>query len=97
MPVGFMEGGGALQGPPAGNQINNQDDDGDNEQQMDEPAADVADKTEEPENQENNKNSPEHKFPLVEFILLRLPRRGCAYGIFANASEIRRILRKWNK
>jgi hypothetical protein len=44
------------------NQIDNQDDDCNYEQQMDQSAADVAEKPQKPENEENYKYGPQHKF-----------------------------------
>jgi hypothetical protein len=49
---------------------------------MNERAAEVTDETEEPENQENNKDSPQHKFSFGWFTFLRTRSRGCAYRFF---------------
>jgi len=48
--------------PSALNQIDDQNDDRNYEQQMDQSAADVAEKTQKPENEENYKYGPQHKF-----------------------------------
>jgi hypothetical protein len=42
------------------NQVNNQDDDGNYEQEMDQTAANVANETKKPENDQNDNYSPEH-------------------------------------
>jgi hypothetical protein len=42
------------------NQVNNQDDDGNYEQEMNQAAANVADETKKPENDQNDNYSPEH-------------------------------------
>jgi hypothetical protein len=42
------------------NQVNNQDDDGNYEQEMNQAAANVADETKKPENDEDDNYSPEH-------------------------------------
>ena len=60
IPAGFTVRG-SLQSPPARNQIHDQDNDGDDEEQVNERAAEVTDETEEPENEQNNKDSPQHK------------------------------------
>jgi hypothetical protein len=53
---------------PTLDQVNDQDDDGDDEQNVDETAHRVrADEAEKPEYQQDNKDSPEHRFPSVEF------------------------------
>ena len=57
---GFMETG--LYSAASRNQIDDQDDDGNDEDQVNKRAAEIPDKTEEPENQENNEDSPEHIF-----------------------------------
>jgi len=44
------------------NQVNDQDNDRDHEQQMDQSAADVAEKTQKPQNDENHKYGPQHRF-----------------------------------
>src|SRR2546423_5004890 len=68
IPAGFMRTG-RLERTSARNQVHNQDDDGDDEQQMNERAAEVSDEPEQPQNQEHNKDSPEHmfSFELVYF------------------------------
>jgi hypothetical protein len=43
------------------NQVNNQDDDGNYEQEMDQTAANVANETKKPENDQNDNYSPEHE------------------------------------
>jgi hypothetical protein len=42
------------------NQVNNQDDDGNYEQEMNQAAANVADEAKKPENDQNDNYSPEH-------------------------------------
>jgi hypothetical protein len=44
------------------NQVNDQDNDRNYEQQMDQSAAHMSEKTEKPENDENHKYSPQHRF-----------------------------------
>src|SRR5256714_11463230 len=63
IPAGFMIAG-ALERPPPGDQIHDQDDDGDDEQQVNERAPEVTDEAEQPQNQKNYKDSPEHMFPF---------------------------------
>jgi hypothetical protein len=46
------------------NQINDHDDDGNHDQEMDETAADVAEEAEKPENEQDNNYSPEHGVPF---------------------------------
>jgi hypothetical protein len=71
----------ALEGTPARDQINDQNHDRDYEYQMNELAAKMADEAKEPQNQEHNEDSPEHKVSFgLKFLLLRVRRRGCAYG-----------------
>lgn len=70
IPAGFTNGKW-LERPSARNQVHDQDDDRDDEQQVNERAAEVADETEKPENQQNNKDSPQHKFSFGWFTLLR--------------------------
>jgi len=48
--------------PSALNQIDDQNDYCNYEQQMDQSAADVAEKTQKPKNQKNYKYGPQHKF-----------------------------------
>jgi hypothetical protein len=50
----------SLKSSPALNQIKNQDDERNDEQQMDQTAADVADEAKEPEHDQDNNNSPKH-------------------------------------
>jgi hypothetical protein len=42
------------------NQVNNQDDEGNDEQQMDQTPANVTDEAQEPEHDQNNNYSPQH-------------------------------------
>ena len=49
-----------LQSSSALNQINNQDDDGNYEQEMDQTAANVADEAKEPEHDQDHNYSPQH-------------------------------------
>jgi hypothetical protein len=44
------------------NQVNDQDDDGNYEQQMDQAAANVANETKKPKNDQDNNYSPEHGY-----------------------------------
>jgi hypothetical protein len=62
-----------LEATSARNQINDQDHDCDNQDQMDELAAEMTDEAEKPENQQNNKDSPEHKvsFGLSFYCFVR--------------------------
>jgi hypothetical protein len=61
MPLGFIGEENALQSAPTLDQINDQNDDGDHEQDMNEPAHGIrADESEQPENEQNNKDGPEH-------------------------------------
>jgi hypothetical protein len=55
-------GGRCLQRPSPTNQIDDQNNDCDYEQQMDQSAANVAEKTKKPENDENYKYGPQHNF-----------------------------------
>jgi len=50
------------------NQIDDQNDDCNYEQQMDQSAANVAEKTKKPENQENYKYRPQHNLIPVKFV-----------------------------
>jgi hypothetical protein len=52
----------SLHAASARDQIKDQDDDCDDEQQVDESATNMTDEAEKPENQQNNKDSPEHEF-----------------------------------
>jgi hypothetical protein len=54
--------------PSALNQIDDQDDDCNYEQKMDQSAANVAEKTQKPENNENYKYGPKHNFISVKFV-----------------------------
>jgi hypothetical protein len=45
-------------------QVNDHDDDRNHDQEMDEPAANVADESEKPEHDQNNNYSPEHGVPF---------------------------------
>jgi hypothetical protein len=46
------------------NQVNDQDDEGNYEQQMDKTAANVPDKAKKPENDQDNNYSPKHGIPF---------------------------------
>jgi hypothetical protein len=46
------------------NQVNNQDDDRNYEQEMDQTAANVANKAKKPEHDQDNNYSPEHGIPF---------------------------------
>jgi hypothetical protein len=73
-----------LEAAPARDQINDQNHHGYDEYQMDELAAKMADEAEKPENQQNNKDSPEHKVSFgLKFLLLRVRRPPCAYGFWS--------------
>jgi cation transport regulator ChaB len=50
--------------PSALDQVNDHDDDGNHDQEMDETAADVADEAEKPEHEQDNDYSPEHGVPF---------------------------------
>ncbi len=50
------------------NQIDDQNDDCNYEQQMDQSATNVAEKTQKPENNENYKYGPKHNFIPVKFV-----------------------------
>src|ERR1700730_8424999 len=54
-------------------QVNDHEDDGNHDQEMDETAADVADEAEKPEHDQDNNYSPEHGVPfdLLNWPLLR--------------------------
>jgi hypothetical protein len=59
------------------NQVNNQDDDGNYEQEMNQAAAYVADETKKPENDQNDNYSPEHgQFLSVELNFRRRLSKG---------------------
>jgi hypothetical protein len=51
-----------LQSSSALNQINNQDDDRNDEQEMNQTAANVAEKAKKPEHDQDNNYSPEHGY-----------------------------------
>jgi len=51
------------------NEVNDQDDDGNYEQEMDQTPANVAKKAEKPEHDQDNNYSPEHGIPSVELNL----------------------------
>jgi hypothetical protein len=72
-PSGF-HGAGRLERASARDQINDQNHDRYDEQQVDELAAKMADKAKEPENQQNNKDSPEHKV----FLWVEVSSASCA-------------------
>src|SRR5436305_14971921 len=66
IPAGFTFNEGL--DAPAGDQINDQDDDGHHEQQVEKRTDDVADgEAEKPENQKHDEDSPEH---MVSFGLV---------------------------
>jgi hypothetical protein len=52
----------ALETSSALNQVNNQDDDGNYEQEMNQAAANVADEAKKPENDQDDNYSPEHGY-----------------------------------
>ena len=55
-----------LQRSPAANQLDNKNDQRDQKQEMNVGAQNVeADKTKQPKNQQNNKDSPKHKNPFI--------------------------------
>jgi hypothetical protein len=92
IPAGFTVR--MLQRPTAANQLDNQDDHGDHEQQMNVSAENVeADETKQPENQQNNKDSPKHKNLSFEVVTScsfrrwqpRLPK--LARTLFATANQ----------
>jgi hypothetical protein len=63
IPAGFTVR--MLQRSTAANQLDNEDDHGDHEQEMNVSAENVeADETKQPKNQQNNKDSPKHKKPF---------------------------------
>src|SRR5437764_3801936 len=67
-PAGFMRAR-TLERTPPGDQVHNQNDDGDHQKKVDECAAEMTDESEQPEDQKHNKDSPEHmfSFELVYF------------------------------
>jgi hypothetical protein len=52
------------------NQVNDQDNDGNHEQQMDQSATNVPEKTQKPQNEEDHKYGPQHRF--ISGYLFRL-------------------------
>ena len=48
----------------ASEQVNDHDDEGNHEEEMDETAADVAEEAEKPEHEQDNNDSPEHDVPF---------------------------------
>jgi hypothetical protein len=75
IPAGFT-GAEALERPPPGNQVHDQDDNRDDEQQVNERATEVTNETEEPKNEQHNEDSPKHifSFELVYFASRAGPR-----------------------
>jgi hypothetical protein len=57
------------------NQVNDKDNDGNHEQQMDQSAADVAEKTQKPQNEENHKYGPKHGFISFDWFRLFMCNR----------------------
>jgi hypothetical protein len=55
---------GRLESSSALNKVNDQDDDGNYEQEVDQAAANVADETEKPEHDQDDNYSPEHGIPF---------------------------------
>jgi hypothetical protein len=51
---------GCLESSSALNEVNDQDDDGNNEQEVDQAAANVADEAKKPEHDQDDNYSPEH-------------------------------------
>jgi hypothetical protein len=51
-----------LKSSSALNQVNNQDDDGNYEQEMDQSAANMADEAKKPEHDQDDNDSPEHGY-----------------------------------
>jgi hypothetical protein len=62
MPAGFIDV--TLQGTPALNQIDNQHDDGDDDQNMNQTAANMHCEAKQPKYEQNNEDCPEHKVPF---------------------------------
>jgi hypothetical protein len=56
-------------------QVNDHDDDGNYEEEMDETAADVAEEAENPEHDQDNNYSPEHVFLSIELTAIAPQRR----------------------
>jgi hypothetical protein len=65
-----------LERPPPGDQIHDQNDNGDDEQQVDERATEMTDEPEQPKNEQHNEDSPKHmiSFELVYFASRAGPR-----------------------
>jgi hypothetical protein len=63
----------AFLAPSALDQVNDHDDDGNHDQEMDETAADVADEAKKPEHEQDNNYCPKHgvSFDLLNCPLLR--------------------------
>jgi hypothetical protein len=57
------------------NQVNDQDNDGNHEQQMDQSATDVSEKTQKPQNEENHNYGPQHRFIPVNLFRLFMCNR----------------------
>ena len=71
-----------LQRPSTANQLDNQNDQRDQKQQMNISSENMeADKSKQPKNQQNNKDSPKHKktFRLRLLPVVRFTARGRAY------------------
>jgi hypothetical protein len=71
---------GHLRNPAPGNQLQDQDDDGSNEQNVNQTAYEVETEAKRPKNKENNKDGPKHKCcSMWDFLLLIAegPYRGC--------------------
>jgi len=68
-PCAAIRQGVALETSPASEQVNDEDNNGDHEQEMNQTSADVADKAKKPKNDEDNYYGPEHGFvfPLSLF------------------------------
>jgi hypothetical protein len=62
IPVSGSGIGCPLQSSSALNEVNDQDDDGNYEQEMNQAAANVADETKKPENDQDDNYSPEHGY-----------------------------------
>jgi hypothetical protein len=60
---------------------------------VDERATEMTDEAEKPENEQNNKDSPEHRFLWVEFPLLRARSCECAYGFILNGKILNALPR----
>jgi hypothetical protein len=53
---------GGLESSSALNEINDQDDDGNHEQEMDQTAANVAEEAKKPQHDQNNNYCPKHEY-----------------------------------